>query len=290
MKPPVFDYYDPRTLDQALDLLAEHGTDAKVLAGGQSLMPLLNMRLARPGVVVDLNRIAALAYVEVADDTLVVGAMTRQADAEASAEVGRHLPLLIETLRQVGHPPIRNRGTVGGSIAHADPAAELPALLLCLDGEVVAARRGARRTIRARDLFRTYLTTALDPEEILVEVRFPLPPAGTGGAFEELARRHGDYALVGVAATVRIDDGRIVAARLAFAGCGPVPVTPTGIEGLLVGARPTEELWEVAARAAAEALQPDDDVHASGAYRRRAAAVLAARALRRAAQRAGGDL
>ncbi len=287
MKPPVFDYYDPLTLEEAWDLLDRYGGEAKVLAGGQSLMPLLNMRLARPAALVDLNRIPGLGSVQVEDGVLRIGAMARQHDVEVDPRVRESLPLLVEALRLVGHVQIRTRGTIGGSLAHADPAAELPAVLACLEGEVVATSRRGTRTIPARDLFVTYLTTSLEPTEILTDVRFPLPPPGTGWAFHELARRHGDYALAGVAATVRFaDDGSIADLRLAFTGCGPVPVRALDVERGVRGARPSEDLWEDIGNRAASALEPDSDLHASGAYRKRVAAVLASRALRAASSRA----
>jgi len=290
MKPPTFDYYDPATLEEALELMERYGSEAKVLAGGQSLMPLLNLRLARPSVLVDLNRIPGMDGVGREDGWLRVGALARQWDVEHAPEVVRHLPVLRETLRFVAHPQIRMRGTVGGSIAHADPAAELPAVLVCLDGEVVAYRRGGMRIIAARELFVTYLTTSLEPTEILTEVRWPILPAGTGCAFVELARRHGDYALVGVAALLRLaPDGSVVEGRIALAGCGPVPVRAREAEKTLLGARPSEELWEEVGRQAASAVDPPSDLHASSAYRRHVAAVLVARALQLACDRARGE-
>jgi len=287
MKPPVFDYYDPETLDEALDLMDRYGPEAKVLAGGQSLVPLLNLRLARPAALVDLNRIPGMDGIHLEDGWIRIGAMARQWDAEHAPEVARHLPILAEALRFVGHPQIRMRGTVGGSIAHADPAAELPALLLCLEGEVVARRRDGMRVIPAKELFVTYLTTSLEPDEILTEVRWPIPPPGTGWAFVELARRHGDYALVGVAVLVRLNaDGSVAEARIAFTGCGPVPVRAEEAERALRGARPSGQLWEEAAQVAACSLEPPSDLHASGAARKHLAAVLTARALMKAAERA----
>lgn len=292
MKPPVFDYYDPKTLDEAVDLMDRYGPEAKVLAGGQSLVPLLNLRLARPAALVDLNRIPGMDGIHQEDGWIRIGAMARQWDVEHAPEVVQRLPLLVEALRFVGHPQIRMRGTVGGSIAHADPAAELPALLVCLEGEVVARRRGGTRVIPARELFVTYLTTSLEPNEILTEVRWPIPPAGTGWAFVELARRHGDYALVGVAALVRLDaKGSVAEARIAFTGCGPVPVRAEDLEQALRGAQPSERVWEEAGRLAASPLEPPSDLHASSEYRKHVAAVLTARALRTAAERAnpGGE-
>lgn len=287
MKPPAFDYYDPETLEEALDLMDRYGPEAKVLAGGQSLVPLLNLRLARPVALVDLNRIPGMDAVRREDGWLRIGALARQWDVEHAPEVVRHLPILSEALRFVGHPQIRTRGTVGGSIAHADPAAELPALLLCLEGEVVARRRSGMRVIPAHEFFVTYLTTSLEPNEILTEVRWPIPPAGTGWAFVELARRHGDYALVGVATLLRLAaDGSVVDARIALTGCGPVPVRVEEAERALRGARPSERLWEEAGQLAASPLEPPSDLHASGAYRKHVAAVLTARALSTAAERA----
>ena len=197
MKPPRFDYHAPASIDDAVALLARYGGDAKVLAGGQSLMPMLNFRLARPAALVDVNRIAALAYVREDNGTVAFGAMTRQRTIEFSPVVARRLPLLLEATRWVGHLPIRSRGTIGGSIAHADPSAEYPAVLTALDGEVVAQGPRGRRTLKAEELFETYLTTRLAPDELLVEVRLPATPAGAGHAFEEFARRHGDFAIVG---------------------------------------------------------------------------------------------
>lgn len=287
MKPPLFDYYDPRTLEEALDLLERYGPEAKVLAGGQSLVPLLNLRLARPSVLVDLNRIPGMDTIRREDGWLRVGAMARQWDVEHAPQVIQNLPILAEALRFVGHPQIRMRGTIGGSIAHADPAAELPALLTCLAGEVVAQRRSGSRVISAGELFVTVLTTSLQPDEILTEVRWPIPPPGTGWAFVELARRHGDYALAGVAALVRLDsDGSVAEARIGITGCGSVPVRAVQAEQALRGARASEKTWEEAGRLAASALDPPSDLHASGEYRRRVAAVLVSRALRSAAERA----
>src|SRR5206468_11880762 len=228
VKPAKFDYHAPTRLDDAVALLQRYGGDAKILAGGQSLMPLLNFRLSRPAALVDLNRIASLAYIREENGQVRLGAMTRQRTIEFSPVVARRLPLLSEATKWVGHLPIRTRGTIGGSIAHADPSAEYPAVLAALEGEVVA--RGARgeRVIRAADLFQTYLTTSLAPDEILTEVRLPAMPAGAGYALEEFSRRHGDFAIVGIAAMVVRDGQRCKLARLATAGAGPVPVPLRG--------------------------------------------------------------
>jgi aerobic carbon-monoxide dehydrogenase medium subunit len=233
VKPPRFDYHAPRSVDEAVDLLARYGGDAKVLAGGQSLMPLLNFRLARPAALIDVNRIGELAYVREDDGTLAFGAMTRQRTIEFSPVVARRLPLLGEATRWVGHLPIRSRGTIGGSIAHADPSAEYPAVLTALGGEVVVQGPRGRRTLGPDRLFETYLTTSLAPDELLVEVRLPASPAGAGYAFEEFARRHGDFAIIGIAALVVREGDRCAAARLASAGAGPVPIRLRAAEQIL---------------------------------------------------------
>ncbi len=286
MKPPRFEYHAPSTTEEALDLLARYGGDAKVLAGGQSLMPLLNFRLVRPAALIDLNRIAALAYIRELDGQVRFGAMTRQRAVEFSPVVRRRLPLLAEATRWVGHLPIRTRGTIGGSIAHADPAAEYPAVLSALDGEVVARSPRGERTLRPRELFQTYLTTTLKPDEILTEVRLPAMEAGAGYAFEEFARRHGDFAIVGVAAVLVLDGSRVVRARLATAGANPVPTRLRAAEEILERGDLSEEAIEAAASRAGELVQPDSDIHASADYRRHLTGVLTARALKRARTRA----
>ena len=282
MKPPKFDYHAPASLEEALALLQRYGGDAKVLAGGQSLMPLLNFRLSRPAALVDLNRIPSLAYVREHDGQLRLGAMTRQRTIEFSPMVAQKLPLLREATKWVGHLPIRTRGTIGGSIAHADPSAEYPAVLTALEGEVVARGPNGERVVKAKDLFHTYLTTSLAPEEILVEVRIPAMPAGAGYALEEFARRHGDFAIVGVAALIVREGRRCRQARLATAGTGPVPVRLRAAEEILEGDGLSDSAIEAAARRASELVSPDSDIHASAEYRRHLTGVLTKRALRRA--------
>jgi len=284
LKPAPFQYAAPETIEETLALLRAHGTDAKLLAGGQSLVPLLNMRLARPSVIIDLNRVRELDYIR-EDGDIAIGAMTRQRTAERSSVVARRLPLLAAALPLIGHIQIRSRGTVGGSIAHADPSAELPAVLTALDGSVVVrGPRGARR-IAAEDFFISYLTTALGPEDVLVEVSFPKHEQ-EGTAFLEVARRHGDYALVGVAAAVRMDGNRCVRARLAFTGVGPVPVRIREAEAAVTGTRLTEIVLTDLRKIVAARINPEGDIHASADYRREVAGVLAQRALRQAADRA----
>jgi len=282
MKPPKFDYHAPRSVDEAVALLVRYGGDAKVLAGGQSLMPMLNFRLARPAALVDVNRIPALAYIREDNGTVAFGAMTRQRTIEFSPVVAAKLPLLREATRWVGHLPIRSRGTIGGSIAHADPSAEYPAVLTALAGEVVVQGPRGRRTVKAADLFETYLTTTLAPEELVVEVRLPAMAAGAGYAFEEFARRHGDFAIVGIAAMVVFDGDRCTTARLAAAGAGPVPVRLRAAEEILEREGLGDPAIEAAAARAAELVHPDADIHASAEYRRHLTRVLTGRALRRA--------
>jgi carbon-monoxide dehydrogenase medium subunit len=285
MKPPAFAYAAPETLEEALALRAEHAGDSAVLAGGQSLMPLLNLRMAFPGTVIDVGRIRELSGIREWDGGVAIGAMTRQRAAEQSELIAQRTPLMTRALPNVGHTAIRNRGTVGGSIAHADPAAELPAVALALDAELVARSSSGERTIPAREFFMGYLTTALQPEELLVEVRLPGLAAGHGSAFVELARRHGDFALVGVGAAVALDgSGAIADARLVFIGVGGAPVRAREAEALLRGAMPTDEVYAEAAERAKGELEPGSDSHASAEYRRRIAGVLAQRALREATQ------
>jgi carbon-monoxide dehydrogenase medium subunit len=283
VKPPLFQYFAPSSLEEALALRAEHAEDCAVLAGGQSLMPLLNLRMAFPGAVIDLGGVSELAGIREFNGGVAIGAMTRQRATERSALVGERLPLAVKALANVGHPAIRNRGTVGGSVAHADPAAELPAVALALDAQLVARSSRGERTIAAGEFFLGFLTTALAPDELLVEVRLPGLPPGHGAAFVELARRHGDFAVVGVAAAVALDgDGSIADARLAFIGVGGTPVRAREAEALLRGARPDGAVFAEAAERAKDELDPGSDAHASAAYRRRVAGVLAQRALQEA--------
>ncbi len=288
MKPAPFDYFTPATVDEALALLVEHGGDAKPLAGGQSLIPAMNFRLARPAVLVDLNRIAELAYVRAESDGLAVGAMTRQRAVERSEVVARAAPLLAETMPSIAHPQIRNRGTMGGSIAHADPSAELPAVMLALEARFRAKSPTGERSIAAGEFFRGMLETALAPGELLVEITVPPLPASSGTAFLEMARRHGDYALVGVAAVVTLDaPGRCTAARIGLLSVGDGPVLATEAAKLLAGQAPSEDLVRAAGDAAATRdVDPPSDIHASAAYRRQLVAVLTRRALARAFERA----
>jgi len=289
MKPAPFDYFSPATVDEALALLVAHGGDAKPLAGGQSLIPAMNFRLARPAVLVDLNRISELAYVRAESGGIAVGAMTRQRAVERSDVVARAAPLLAEAMPSIAHPQIRNRGTVGGSIAHADPSAELPAVMLALEARFRAKSASGERSIPAGEFFKGMLETALEPGELLVEIALSPLPARSGTAFLEMARRHGDYALVGVAATVTLDPrGRCKAARLSLLSVGDGPVLASEAGKVLAGQTPSEELLRAAGDAAARRdVDPPSDIHASAAYRRQLVAVLTRRTLARAFERAG---
>lgn len=287
MKPVDFEYYDPVSLEEALDLLSKLGDGSRALAGGQSLVPLMNFRLARPSHLVDLNRIGELRYLKVENGELRIGAMTRQREVELSAVIAEHWPLLRDATTYIGHVQIRNRGTVGGSLAHAYPSAELPVAMVALDASFVLRGKKVQRTVRAADFFLTYMTTLLEPGELLVEIRVPAVPTRTGWSFQEISRRYGDFALAGVAALVTLEEGGAIhEARLAFTG--PTPVRPSKAEGLMVGHKPSEALFREAARVATADLEQDSDIHASADYRRSASEVLARRALAESAKRATG--
>ncbi|ETW98890.1 MAG: hypothetical protein ETSY1_16990 [Candidatus Entotheonella factor] len=288
MKPAPFTYAAPESVDEVIALLDAHGGDAKLLAGGQSLTPMMNLRLASPAYVIDLNRLEGFEYMQERDGFLAIGAMTRQRHLERSALVRQHYPLLAEAARLIGHPATRNRGTVGGSIAHADPAAELPALLLTYGGSVIARGAGGDQEIPAEDFFVSYFTTALEPGELLTEVRLRRWPEGTGWCFLEESRRYGDYAVAGVAALMHVNaSGRCDEVAVTVFGVGDVPYPVGQAASLLVGQVPSEERLAAVGQAAAEGIEPEDDVHASAAFRRHLSAVLTHRALRTAADRAG---
>jgi CO/xanthine dehydrogenase FAD-binding subunit len=288
MKPPRFDYRAPATVEAALACLRESPETTALLAGGQSLVPLLIMRLAQPALIIDLNPIAELAAIDVSDGTLRIGAMVRQRALETHPFIPERVPLLAEATRHIAHLAIRTRGTVGGSLAHADPAAELPAVMTALQATMTLRHAlGDERLVPADQFFVGPLTTALQPGELLQRIDVPLPPPGTGWAFVEVARTHGAFALVGVAALVRLDpNGRIEAARLALCGVGGTPYAPEWLDELSVGERPDGSTFDrMATRLSAE-IDPPDDIHATGAYRRKVAGVLAGRALRLASSRA----
>jgi carbon-monoxide dehydrogenase medium subunit len=286
MKLPHVDYEAPKTVSEAVELLAEHQDEASVLAGGQSLIPLLALRLARPEVLIDINGVDELSGVSVADGWVAIGAMTREYVAEESETVAETVPLLAAALPLIGHEAIRSRGTVGGSLAHADPAAELPAVARALDAEFVVRGQSGERVVPAAEWFEGFLTTSRRPDELLVEVRFPAAGRGVGISFQEVARRHGDFAIVGLAASLTLSEGAISDARLAFAGISDVPVRAVDAEDLLVGQEPSAELFDEAARRATDDIDPPADLNGSSDYRRKVAAALVRRGLRAASDNA----
>ena len=289
MKTAPFEYCAPRSLDEAIALLGEHGDEAKVLAGGQSLVPLLAMRLARPTVVIDINELDGLAAIAPTDGGgLTLGAMTRERAAERSPDVATRVPVLAEALPLVGHVAIRNRGTVGGSIVHADASGELPAVALVTDAEMVARSTRGDRVIAADGFFYGHFTTAMADDELLTEVRIPAGAPGAGWAFDEVARRRGDFALVGAAAMVAMTDGVIGEARIALIGVAGQPVRAPDTEAALVGQPADASTFEAAAQEAVAGLEPASDVHGSGEFRRHLAGVVTRRALTAAARRTGG--
>jgi carbon-monoxide dehydrogenase medium subunit len=292
MKPAPFEYQAPAALEGALDLLARHGGDAKLLAGGQSLIPVMNFRLAEPALLIDINRLTELDFIRRDEDgTLRIGAMVRQRRLERDPLVAEMAPLLREAVPFIAHPQIRNRGTFGGSLAHADPAAELPAIAVALGARLRLRRAGGDRWVDAGDFFAGLFATALAADEMLVEAAIPPPPARTGWAFLEVARRHGDYAQVGVAAGVTLDEsGRCREARLVYLSVGDAPVVARGAARLLAG----EELSPAAIEAAAEVAARDEmdplgDIHATPEFKRHLTRVLTRRALHKAAERARGE-
>ena len=289
MKPPKFDYYDPRSLDEALALLDRHSDNAKVLAGGQSLMPLLNMRLARPSIVVDINQIEELNYVRASDGGIAIGAIARQRALQTEQLIAERMPILQEAAYYIAHPQIRSRGTICGSIAHADPAAELPALALALDAEMILTSAKAARTVGAKAFFQSFFTTALKANEILTEVRFPAPPKDSAWSVLEISRRHGDFAIAGIIAGLVLESNRevIAHARLVYFGVGATPIRVTAAEEALIGHTASESAFEAAAQSAKQGIDPTSDIHATEEYRRALAATLTKRALRAALQKLG---
>jgi carbon-monoxide dehydrogenase medium subunit len=285
VKPAPFDYYKPTTLTEALDLLGQFGETAKPLAGGQSLVPMMNMRLARPAQLIDLNGLPELNYLKLENGELRIGAMTRQRVLERSAIVAESWPILREATRYVGHVQIRNRGTVGGSLVHAYPAAELPVVMTALEATMVLRSPQGERAVPASGFFVDAMTTSLKIGELLVEVRLPHAPPRTGWSFQEISRRYGDFALMGVAGLLTLRaDGTIERARLVF--CGATPQSASKIEQQLAGERAESARFRDAANLAATDLQPDSDIHASAEYRKQVAKVLARRVLEQAAVRA----
>lgn len=291
MKPAPFDYIAPDSLDAALATMNEYGYDAKLLAGGQSLVPMMNFRLAQPAVIVDLNRLSELDTISQEDSgALRLGAMVRQRRLERDPLVAELAPLLHEAMPHVAHPQIRNRGTLGGSLAHADPAAELPVVMVALEARFHLRHASGERWIDARDFFTGIFTTDLAAEEVVVTVEVPRLPPRTGVAFMEMARRHGDYALAGVAAVISLDEaGACRRARLVYLNAGEVPVVAEQAAALLVGQSPSGNVFDEAAVLASEQeIEPVSDIHATAGFKRHLAKVLTVRALKQAFARAKG--
>jgi len=290
MKPAPFEYRVPNSLEEALDILHEHGSEAKLLAGGQSLVPAMNFRVVQPAMLIDLNRVHGLAYLrQDGKGPLRIGAMTRERQLELDPLIPACAPLLAEAIPHVAHPQIRNRGTLGGSLVNADPAAELPVIMVALEAQIRIRSADADRWLAAQDFFLGMFSTDLAPEEILVEVELPPMPPHTGWSFMEVAPRHGDYALMGVAALVTLDAARVIRrARLVYLNAGDGPVLADQAAGTLVGQLATERaVADVAQFASRHEMEPLGNVHASPDFQRHLAGVLTRRALRQAIQRAG---
>lgn len=290
MKPPRFAYFAPTSVGEALALLREYGTEGKVLAGGQSLIPMLNFRLTAPSCLIDINKIQELEYIRRDGDYVCLGALARHRTVERSPLIRHTVPLLAEAAQFIGHVAIRTRGTIGGSLAHADPAAELPVALAALDAIVtVESVEAGVRESPISDFFVTYMTTVMSPDELLTAVKVPAIAPGIGWAFLEVARRSGDFALVSVAALIAVNqDGVVTDCRIALGGVGPTPVRVTSVEKTLLGQRASQMDLAAAGKAVAAVIEPESDLHASAALRRRLAAELAKRALRVALSRTRG--
>jgi carbon-monoxide dehydrogenase medium subunit len=289
MKPPLFDYHSPRTVDEALALLGEHGDEAKVLAGGQSLVPLLNFRLIAPEHLVDINRVEGLDQVEQRDGEWILPALVRQRQVERSEALADSVPLLRQALVNVAHPQVRNRGTVCGSVAHADPAAELPMVMVALDASMEIRSQAASRTVRAEDFFEFHLTTVLEPEELLTAVRIP-DQRGTVSAFREFATRRGDFALAAVSVVATPGpDGTIASSRIVAAGVAPTPRRLLATEDVVRSTDLSDQVLGDAEEAVRGEVSPTDDIHADSEYRRRVIGVLTRRALADIRSQLGGE-
>jgi carbon-monoxide dehydrogenase medium subunit len=282
MKPPPFDYFAADCIEAAIQALADAGGDGKIIAGGQSLMPMLNFRLLRPSILIDINRIPDLAYVRDDGDEIRIGPLTRHRVLETSDLIAKQFPVLHKAMGYVAHLAIRNRGTIGGSLSHADPAAELPMMSLLLDARLEVQSNAGRRTIEARDFFLGALTTALEDGDMLVEVRLPKLQEGTGWAFEEVARRSGDFALASVAVIMSSDGDRVSDLRIGMMGVGETPMRATEAENILTGQRYSEAVVAAAVDAIRAAVEPNTDLHASADYRRHLVGILAQQALAKA--------
>jgi CO/xanthine dehydrogenase FAD-binding subunit len=291
MKPAKFEYFAPSSLAEALELLGEHGDDAKVLAGGQSLMPMLNMRLAQPKVVIDINRIPGLDYISpTPDGGLAIGALTRQRTVEKSDVIRERIPVLAAAIPSIGHFQIRNRGTVGGSISHADPAAELPAICFALGGELVLSSASNQRVLKAEDFFLAPLTTAIEPDELLTEIRLPARTEEWRWGFEEVCRRQGDFAMVGAVSLLEMDGGGVCkSACITMFGVGGTPLRISRAEEALLGNPISDSALRDVSQIVSEELDPDSDIHASAAYRKEVGGVIARRTVEAAINSVNGD-
>lgn len=289
MKPAPFEYHAPDSLEQALDLMSGHAGEAKILAGGQSLVPAMNFRVVQPSVLIDLNRVAELSYIHEEGNVIRVGSMARERHLEFDSSIEKHTPLLHEAVPFIAHPQIRNRGTIGGSIVNADPAAELPVLMLALSARLKARNTSGERWIDAKDFFAGMFTTALEPDEILVEIELPFMPQRTGWSFMEVAPRAGDYAMMGVAALVKLDEnGKCKMAKLVYLNAGDGPIDATEAAKSLMGETLNDKLIESAAAIASEKeINPFGNMHASVDFQRHLAKVLTRQTLQKAVQRAG---
>ncbi|MEH7253601.1 xanthine dehydrogenase family protein subunit M [Neobacillus niacini] len=287
MKPAVFDYLRPSTLNEALTFLDEYGYDAKLLAGGQSLIPMMNMRLARPRFLIDMNRIDELNYIRIENERINIGGLTRHFSVEMSPIIEQFSPMLSEGMKLIGHSQIRSRGTIGGSIVHADPTAELPVMLTALEGTVTVVSSEGEREIEPDDLFLTYLTTTIEPNEILTKVSIPIIQARTGHSIEEFTLRKGDFAIVLAAASVTLDEeGAIEKVILCIGGVDGIPVRLDDVTDLMVGLVPNEEMIDEVCSGIADLLEPEPDIHASADYRKELSVVMSARVLKKAIVRA----
>jgi carbon-monoxide dehydrogenase medium subunit len=288
VKPPPFEHHIVGSVDEATSALAEFGDEAKVLAGGQSLMPLLNLRLARPSHLIDINRVAELDGISNGDGVRI-GAVTRHRTAERSAALRSANPLVADAIRWIGHVAIRNRGTIGGSLAHSDPSAELPLLLVTLGGSVEVRSARGGRTIAAEDLFDGFLTTTLEPDELLTSASYPALAAGTGWSFQQFSRRSGDFGIVSAAVTLRIADDVCRDVRIGLAGVAGTPIRLREAESALTGERLSTSSSDGVVKAAVAALEPASDLHGTSAYRRHLATTLVSRALAEAHSRSAGE-
>ncbi|MED3563887.1 xanthine dehydrogenase family protein subunit M [Bacillus xiapuensis] len=291
MKPAVFDYHSPVELEEALNLLDEFGYDAKIMSGGQSLIPMMNMRLARPKVLIDINNITELNYIRITDLDIKIGGLTRHHQVEESKEIEKICPLLSEGMKLIGHSQIRSRGTIGGSVVHADPTAELPVMLTTLGATVTLASSEGIRTLTTDEFFMTYLTTTIEMNEILISIEVPIPPPNTGYAIDEFTLRKGDFAIVLAAASVTLkEDGKVESASLCLGGVDGVPVLLDEVTDELVGKEPDSDLIADCCSRIEDLVDPEPDIHASAEYRKDLCITYAKRVLERAVERAAQQL